>query len=163
MKSFAIKVNSNRVEKELIKELEQINLNDFYLSSRRFKNFENVIVHYSGKEVITFYSLVSDAIASVIQKEYDNYFINKIIEKNYCYIFQEEQETIKRIAKKILLASKENENIGKEILKNIIFDYLINNKKMILEGFVKFRIKEYLDTLDYIVELAVTSYLNIII
>lgn len=163
MKSFAIKLSNNRVEEELIKEFEQINLKDFYLSSRRFKNFKNVIVHYSGKEIITFYSLVSDAIASVIQKEYDNYFIDKIIERNYFYIFQEEQETIKRIAKKILLASKENENIGKEILKNIIFDYLINNKKMILEGFVKFRIKEYLDTLDYIVELAVTSYLNIII
>ena len=82
MKSFAIKLSNNRVEEELIKEFEQINLKDFYLSSRRFKNFKNVIVHYSGKEIITFYSLVSDAIASVIQKEYDSYFIDKIIERN---------------------------------------------------------------------------------
>ena len=34
---------------------------------------------------------------------------------------------------------------------------------MILEGFINFRIKEYIETLDYIVELAVTSYLNIMI
>ena len=33
---------------------------------------------------------------------------------------------------------------------------------MILEGFVNFRMQEYKETLDYIAELAVTSYLNLI-
>lgn len=163
MKSFAIKLIDNRIEDDLISELEQINLNDFYISSKDFKNFRNVIVHYSGKEIITFISLISDALAVVIQKKYDLYFINKIISKNYFYILPEEQETIKRIANKILLASRDNENFSKEILKNLIFEYLLENNKMILEGFVNFRIKEYIETLDYIVELAVTSYLNIMI
>ena len=75
----------------------------------------------------------------------------------------EEQETIKRIANKILTVSREDENFSKEILKNLIYEYISENKKMILEGFVNFRIKEYIETLDYIVELAVTSYLNIMI
>lgn len=70
---------------------------------------------------------------------------------------------IKRITNKILNASREEQDIGKEILKNLIYEYLADNKNMVLEGFVNFRIKEYIDTLDYIVELAVASYLNIII
>ena len=163
MKSFAIKLMNQKMEDDLISELEQINLPNFYLSSRKFKNFYNVIVHYYGMENIAFLSLFSEALANVIQKEYDIYFLNKIIQKNYFYILPEEQETIKRIANKILIASRENENYSKEILKNLIYEYLLENKNMILDGFVHFRIKEYLETLDYIVELAVTSYLNIMI
>lgn len=163
MKSFAIKLTDEKVRDDLIDELEQINLKDFYLSSGDFKHFKNVIVHYSGTEVITFISLVSEAIANVIQKQYDNFFINRIIAKNYFYISPEEQETIKRIANKILIVSREEENFSKEILKNLIFEYLAENKNMILEGFINFRMKEYIETIDYIVELAVTSYLNIII
>ena len=163
VKSFAIKITSEKIKDELILELEQINLKDLYLSSGDFRHFKNVIIHYTGNEIITFLDLVSDAIACVIQKEYDDYLINKIIYRNYFYISSEEQQTIKRIANKILIASREEENISKEILKNLVFEYLLENNKMILEGFVNFRIKEYIDTLDYIVELAVTSYLNIII
>lgn len=163
MKSFAIKLIDSKLEDELIYEFEQINLEGVYLSNKQFKNFKNIIIHYSGKEIITFIALISDAIASVIQKEYDNYFINKIILKNYFYILPEEQLAIKRIANKILIASYADENISKEILKNLIFEYILENKSMILDGFVTFRIKEYIETLDYIVELAVTSYLNIII
>lgn len=70
---------------------------------------------------------------------------------------------IKRIANKILSASREDYDIGKEILKNLIYEYLLDNRNIVLEGFVNFRIKEYIETLDYIVELAVASYLNIII
>lgn len=163
MKSFAIKFINNKIENELLYELEQINLEGMYLSNKKFKNFNNIIIHYSGKEIITFISLISDAIANVIQKEYDEYFINKIINKNYFYILPEEQDTIKRIANKILITSKRDENVSKEILKNLIFEYLLENKSMILDGFINFRIKEYIETLDYIVELAVTSYLNIMI
>ena len=163
MKSFSIKITNDKIQEELISELEQINLKDFYLSSKEFSHFKNVIVHYSGNETITYMILVSDAIANVIQKEYDTYFINKIIHKNYFYILPEEQITIKRIANKILMASREDENISKEILKNLIFEYILENKSMIFEGFINFRIKEYIETLDYIVELAVTSYLNIMI
>lgn len=163
MKSFAIKVTSEKMEEKLISELEQINLTGLYLSDKEFKHFRNVIIHYTGKEIITFIALLSEAIAEVIQKEYDKFFIKKIISKNYFYISLEEQETINRIANKILIASRENENYSREILKNLVFEYLLENEKMILEGFVRFRMKEYLETLDYIVELAVTSYLNILI
>ena len=141
MKSLAIKLTSEKIREELINEFEQINLKDFYLSSGNFKNFKNVIVHYSGNEIITFFSLISDAIANVIQKEYDSLLIDKIISKNYFYIMPDEQKTIKRIANKILTVSREDENFSKEILKNLIYEYISENKKMILEGFVNFRIK----------------------
>ena len=84
------------------------------------------------------------------------------MEKNYFYVFPEEQEKIKRIALKILVIGQDEEKYGNNILKNLIFDYLFENNRMILEGFVNFRIKEYIEIIDYVVELAVTSYLSII-
>lgn len=162
MKSFAIKLIDKKIEYDLISELELINMEDFYLSSKDFKNFRNVIIHYKGKEIITFIAQLSEAISNLIQKRYDKIFIDKIISKNYFYILPEEQQTIKQIAYKILVVSSE-ENLTKEILKNLVFEYLLEHKNLLLEGFINFRIKEYMETIDYIVELAVTSYLNIII
>ena len=85
-----------------------------------------------------------------------------MIRKNYFYLSEDEQDSIIRISLRILVASKENDDFGKEILKELIYEYIEENKKMILEGFVTFRTKEYKETLDYIAELAVTSYLNLI-
>ena len=75
MKSLAIKLTSEKIREELINEFQQINIKDFYISTGDFKIFKNVILHYSGNEIITFFSLISDAIANVIQKEYDSFLI----------------------------------------------------------------------------------------
>ncbi len=131
MKSFCIKVDSEVQKNFLIEQLEQIELNDFY-------------------------------IANTITQFYDENILEKIIHKNYFYLSEDEQDSIMRISMRILTVSKENNDFGKEILKELIYEYLQENKKMILEGVVLFRIKEYIETLDYIVELAVTSYLNLI-
>ena len=48
------------------------------------------------------------------------------------------------------------------MLKNIIKEYLNENKKILIEGFVNFRIKEYKELLDKIVEVSVFSYLDLI-
>ena len=36
--------------------------------------------------------------------------------------------------------------------------YFIDNKYMILEGFVLFRLKQYFEILDYIIDTSVTNY-----
>lgn len=162
MKSFCIKTNSSKKEKFLLHELEEIQLTDFYISSYKFKIFKNIIIHYTGSDLVLFQRKLSEKIANTIEKFYDEDLLNRIIRKNYFYLTEREQEIINRISHKILLASKEDENFSKQILIELIYEYINENKKMILDGFVNFRIKEYIETLDYIAELAVTSYLNLI-
>lgn len=162
MKSFCIKTNSNQKKNFLLKQLEEIHLNDFYISCYEFKIFKNIIIHYTGENIINFQKELSKKIANTIVKFYDEELLNRIIKKNYFYLSDTEQETINRISYKILNASKVSDNFGEEILSELIYEYVNENKKMILDGFVNFRIKEYIETLDYIVELAVTSYLNFI-
>lgn len=162
MKSFCIKTNSNQKKKFLLQQLEEVQLNEFYISCYEFKIFKNIIIHYTGKDVISFQKILSKKIAEAIEKFYIEELLNRIIKKNYFYLAEEEQDTILRISYRIFIASKDDENFGEQILSDLIYDYIDENKKMILDGFVNFRIKEYIETLDYIVELAVTSYLNFI-
>ena len=42
--------------------------------------------------------------------------------------------------------------------KGLIYEYYLDNKYMILEGFVMFRMKQYLEILDYVVDTSVTNY-----
>lgn len=162
MKSFCIKTNSNQKKNFLLQLLEEVQLNEFYISFYEFKIFKNIIIHYTGKDIISFQKILSEKIADTIEKFYIEELLNRIIRKNYFYLEDEEQDTIARISFRIFIAGKENENFGEEILRDLIYDYIDENKKMILDGFVNFRIKEYVETLDYIAELAVTSYLNFI-
>lgn len=162
MKSFCIKLSSSTQENFLIEQLSSIKDIDFVISSFQFKIFKNVIVHYKGDNLILFEKCVSEAISNTIQYFYEENILEKMIRKNYFYLSEDEQDSIIRISMRILIASKENDDFGKEILKELIYEYIEENKKMILEGFVTFRTKEYKETLDYIAELAVTSYLNLI-
>lgn len=162
MKSFCIKFDNQNQRNFFLEQLKQIELEGFYISSFEFKIYKNIIMHYKGDNLVLFEKNISQAIANTIQKFYEEELLIKIIRKNYFYLSEEEQDSIIRISLRILMASKENDDFGKEILKELIYEYIEENKKMILEGFVIFRTKEYKETLDYIAELAVTSYLNLI-
>ena len=66
-----------------------------------------------------------------------------------------------RITKKIINSPDCTVDSKKDILATLIYEYFEENKSMILEGFVRFRLKEYRKLLDYITELSVYNYLNL--
>jgi hypothetical protein len=162
MKSFCIKIDSEDKKNFLLEKFEKVELEDFYISDLEFRVYKNVIVHYAGKNIVFFEKAISEIIAECIQHFYEENILEKIIRKNYFYLSEDEQDSIIRISFRILMATKETEDFGKEILQELIYEYVNENKKMILDGFVIFRTKEYREILDYISELAVTSYLNLI-
>ena len=120
MKSFCIKLNNDKQKNFLIEQLDKIELNTFYISSFKFKVYENIIVHYKGDNIILFEQYLSNVLAITIQKFYEEKMLEKIIRKNYFYLNEEEQDSIIRISLRILTASKENDDFGKEILKDLL-------------------------------------------
>ena len=67
---------------------------------------------------------------------------------------------ILRIALKIIQLQEKQFKYKHEILKELIFEYLLDSKKIVLDGLVNFRIKEYKEILEYITELAITNYIR---
>lgn len=162
MKSICIKTIGDEKIEYLIKELEILPL-DIYISNYRFKTYDNLIIHYKNKENINeFYELISIVIKSCIDYFYKEEFIRKIVEKNYFYLSNIERNYICEITKKVLDLPDEKIGYINSTLKNLIKNYIIENKKIIIEGFVNFRIKDYKELLDRIVEVSVFSYLDLI-
>ena len=162
MKSICIKSVSEEKIDFLIKLLEQLPIN-IYISNYRFKTFENLIVQYPSNEYVDeFYDAISIVIKKCIEKFYEEEFLKKILEKNYFYLSALERNYIIEISKKVLELPDEKIGYKNNILKSTINKYLKENKKILIEGFVNFRIKEYKELLDKIVEVSVFSYLDLI-
>lgn len=162
MKSVCIKTIGDQKIEYLIKKLEVLPFN-IYISNYRFKTYDNLIIHYPGKEYIDeFYEVLSIIIKKCIEHFYKEEFIRRIVEKNYFYLSNMERNYICEITKKVLDLPDEKIGYINNVLKNIIKDYIVENKKIVLEGFVNFRIKEYKELLDRIVEVSVFSYLDLI-
>ena len=162
MKSVCIKSFSVEKINYLIKQFELLPIN-IYMSNYRFKIFENLIIHYTENEYIDeFYEIVSLIIKKCIEEFYEEDFIRRNIEKNYFYLSTIERSYIYEITKKVLELPDEkigNKNI---ILKNSIKQYLLENRNIVIEGFVNFRIKEYKELIEKIIEVSVISYLDLI-
>ena len=162
MKSVCIKTVSEEKIEYLIEQFEKIPMN-IYISNYRFKTFDNLIIHYTEKEYIDeFYEVVSLIIKNCREKFFEDDFIKKTVEKNYFYLSSIERCYIYEITKKVLDLPDEKIGHKNEILKGIIKNYLIENKKIVLEGFINFRIAEYKELLEKIVEVSVFSYLDLI-
>ncbi len=162
MKSICIKSVSEEKIYFLINVLEELPIN-IYISNYRFKTFENLIIHYPSKEYIEeFYDAVSCVIKKCIERFYEEEFLRKILEKNYFYLSSIERNYILEISKKVLELPDEKIGYKNDILKRLIKEYIKENKKILIEGFVNFRISEYKELLDKIVEVSVFSYLDLI-
>ena len=162
MKSICIKSVSVEKIKFLEELFEKLPIN-IYISNYRFKTFENLIIHYPSNEYIDeFYDAVTIIIKKCIEHFYEDEIIRKNVEKNYFYLSSMERKYIFEITKKVLELPDEKIGYKNEILKTSIKEYLLENKKILIEGFVNFRIKEYKELLEKIVEVSVFSYLDLI-
>ena len=162
MKSVCIKSVSCEKIEFLIEQFEKLPIN-ICMSNYRFKTYDNLIIHYLEQEYIDeFYEIVAIIKKKTIEKFYENDFLKKNVEKNYFYLSSIERNYIFEISKKVLELPDEKIGYKNEILKNTIKNYLLENKKIVLEGFVNFRIKEYKELLEKIVEVSVFSYLDLI-
>lgn len=160
MKSVCIKTISKDKANYLISKFEKLPMN-IYISYYRFKTFDNVIIHYSEDNVKEFYEVVSNIIKKCIEKFYEDEFIIKNVKDNYFYLSSLEREYICEITRKVLELPDEKIGYKNKILNDIIYKYIIENKSIVLEGFVNFRIKDYKEILDKIIEVSVFSYLDL--
>lgn len=160
MKSFCIKTNNNAILAYLLDKLECIELEEIRHSKNKFKIYSNIIVHYSGEKNFFFNEKLSSIITDTILKFYKEKIIKKIINFDYFYFEENEKKIIIKNCCEIV-ESSEYEQISKEkeYIHEAVLQYVTENKSMILEGFVNFRIKEYIKYLDTIVDIAVNKYI----
>lgn len=159
LKSFCIKTNNNRIVNYLLNRFENIELEKIYISKLKFKLYTNFIIHYKGKDLDSFYNIFSNILSSAIIEFYEKDIIKHIISSNYFYFTDIEQKKIFDIVYEYIYDGGLIETyIRKDSIKISCIEYFSNNKSTILDGFVNFRINDYIKIIDYIVDMAVNKF-----
>lgn len=156
MKSVCLKTNNEEIISYILRCLDEVD--DIVVSSNQFKLYKNVIIHNVSDNDKKFLVNISTIIAELIENFYEKRILDKIITDNYCYFEEFEKEVILRISEKIIELQEASFEYKKEILKGLAYEYFIDNKVMILDGFVNFRLKPYLEVLDYVVDTSVSNF-----
>ncbi len=140
MKSVCLKTNNDEMINYIIRKLEN-GFENVVVSSKKFKIYKNIIIHYEDKNEKFFLLNVSSLVSDIIEDFYEEKILDRIIENNYCYFEDFEKEVILKISEKIIEIQESSLQYKKEILKGLVYEYFLDNKVMILDGFVNFRVR----------------------
>lgn len=166
MVSLCIKTNKNIIVNYLIDNISKIQLDDIVFVTKNFSKYSNVIIHYLGNNIPEFYSELSTVIANCIIDNYESLIIHKLLLINYFYFDDADLNLIEKNCKSIL-SDKSNSNISS--IQNDIIDrehylwadvlkYISYNKSILLDGFVTFRIANYIHCIDSIIDFSVNKF-----
>ncbi len=160
MKSLCIKTNDSNLLEYLLNELKHIELENVLYSSKQFKHYNNIIIHYKGDNINEFYSEISSILSFLVLDNLEEKFLSKIISHDYFYFDNIEQ--IKILENCFELNSRDFfELFDKKFsqLHQAFLDFISNNKSLVLSGFINFRLKQYMNILDSVVNEAVNEFL----
>ena len=184
MISLCIKSNKNDIIDFLFSDIANIDLDNITFVKKQFSKYINLIVHYSGNNESEFYSALSNSITNCILCCYEEEIIHKLSMQNYFYFDNDDIVCIEKICNLLLSDAKcvscesddkffsainhidnpEFDSVLSEIAnrKNILWckvlKYISSHKSMLLEGFITFRIKDYIDILDNAVDFSVSQF-----
>lgn len=109
---------------------------------------------------------ISNALADYIIRQYEERLLARIINGNFCYFNgAEKKEILSRALKiirnedKIFINSLFQIKRRNVIIKRLM-DYFENSNNIILDGFVNFRLKEYMKDLEDVIDKAVDDFLT---
>lgn len=140
MKSFCIKTNQKIVLHYLLENLPSIGLENIYYSENKFKYYRNIIVHYTGQNDDAFYYGIANLLTECVLLFYKDIFLSRIL--NYHYFYFDELEK-KQIASLCLDKDEDFHCVWPHFLT-----YILENKSILLDGFVNFRLGDYQKNLE---------------
>ena len=177
MLSFCIKTNNQSDILKLTNYISEIQLDNIVFLTKIFSKYTNIIVHYLGNDTEIFYEYFANTLCDFIIDNYESNILNDILVSNFFYFDKTELSEIKRICDSMLnnvplnkilpfqqlkseTANDEKISISsrKDLLINNILSYLKSSKSMILNGFLRFRIYDYINFLNDLVDSAVNEF-----
>ncbi|MCK8828081.1 putative sporulation protein YtxC [Natroniella acetigena] len=115
-------------------------------------------------EVTIFREHIANTLSDLIINRFEEDLLHKLLRANYQYFTPEDEMRLIQLASDRLnyLESKDDEAIISQIQRKNrilleIVDYLVHKDVIILEGFVRFRLRDYIDELQLAVDQAVND------
>ena len=162
MKSICIKTNNPKSIEYLLDKLNNTNYDNIIFSYKKFKIYENIIIHFIGKNEKKFLQYISNIISFLFIDLFEDDIIKIIINLEYFYFDKNEKEQIFNITNYDLKNEEEAiypRNNAINLLENSLNEYLFNNRNLYLKGFFTFRIKKYIKILCNQIDKSVNKFL----
>lgn len=159
MKSLCIKTNNSNSLSYLLNELDNLELDQICFSCNKFKHYKNIIIHYTGENDKLFLDNISSILSLLVIDEFDEIFLKKEIIQNYFYFDANERQQILDLCFDIM--ANNFSIIFDQKFKTIykcFYEFISENKTLVFDGFLNFRIKPYLNILDEIVNEAINQF-----
>ena len=137
-----------------------MNLENTYISQNSFKYYQNIIVHYTGKNENVFIYKLSEIITNCIMKFYEKNIVKRVINSDYFYFDVREKKVINNNCYELLNDEQSNDFLKrKEKILSCLIEYISEHKFFILDGFVNFRLFEYNSLIEECVDCAVNKFI----
>ena len=165
MISICIKTNDKNIISYLMNQISIINLDNIFFVTKHFSKYNNVIVHYTGSNIPIFLDELTNVLTSCIIENFENKIIHSLLMLNYFYFDDIDINAIETNSNNLLKSKMSNKMLPLEVydrydvLWNDVLRYISYNKSLILEGFVRFRISDYIKILDSYVDFAVNEFI----
>ena len=160
MISICIKDNSKDLQNFLINEINKSGIDNILYSKHSFKIYDNVIVHYKGNDVEAFYDFLSKTLSRSIEIFYEHKKVRRLIQFEYFYFDRNDKKIIFDEYKILINKISNHEKKLKFNKINIpMKNYLKDNKSIVLEGFLNFRLREYIAYLRDLLQESVNQFI----
>lgn len=162
--SNALRLNGDKLQhglRDLNEEGIKIAVNSNDCGSVTFYNL-NIDDRETFKDIKKIKRFIADAISDIIVNQIDKKIIRRLIDKYYYYFNEKEKEEIQRIAYGILDDDINRETfklIKKEQIYLLVDEFLQENDKINIEGFVNFRLRDFIRELSEVTDRAVDEFM----
>ena len=147
------KISLNQLENYL----DNTQFPDIIYSQKKFKYFNNLIIHYIGTDKKSFYNVFSNLLSNFIINNFEKKFILQQLAFDFFYFSKtEKQEILTYILTK--LNSDINTTRKISILQNSIINFFTDTSKCNLDGFINFRISDYKNFINLILEKEINDF-----
>lgn len=160
MKSLCIKENNSKVLSFINDKLSKSDLDSLVFNSYKFKIYKNTILHTKTENLDVFYDKISLVLTEAIVKFYEKKLLKRILDYNYFYFNSLEKKEIIQIAENFIESDIITEEDNFFAIYSAVLDYIKTNKSIVLEGFINFRLANYMKNLDYVVDIAVNKFIT---
>lgn len=160
MSSLCIKTNNEKILKYLENEFKDFNMQNIRYSCNKFKYYKNIIIHYKGIDKELFYTKLATIFSYLVIDFFENDIITNILTSNYFYFEDGELDKIIDLCDENVCDDNEFSFQSRQLLLfDAFYEYISTHNSIILSGFINFRLFNYRNLLENLVDFSVSEYI----
>lgn len=159
MNSLCIKTNNEDLLNYLQEEFKNFNMLNVSFSCNEFNLYKNIIIHYKGIDTELFYTKLATIFSYLVIDFFELDIIKNILSSDYFYFDNNEFSKILDMCEGNLCDDVFSFESRQLAIFDAFYDYISSHHSIIITGFINFRLYNYRNILEDLVNLSVNEFI----